>query len=74
MLPFKILSDSKIFSDERIVARSLPMCFLMALALVVGCGDGDGTTVIDPGEGYQMTEQEAANRDREKEMLSGQRQ
>ncbi|MEM9368965.1 MAG: hypothetical protein AAGD07_23490 [Planctomycetota bacterium] len=42
-------------------------------ATLPGCGGG-GNEVIEPGEGYQLTEQEQANRERAEKLLAEQRQ
>ena len=51
--------------------RILAVCQgLIALALFVGCG-GKENTVISPGEDYQLTEQEQANKELEDRMRAG---
>lgn len=49
--------------------------FLSFLALFsfTGCGS-DGPTVIEPTETYELTEQEAKNRERAQKVLAEQRQ
>lgn len=49
------------------------VCFLALLAVVCGCGPSE-TTVIQPEEDYQLTDQEQKNADRAKEMAAERQQ
>lgn len=37
------------------------------LPVTLGCGGGEGTTIIQPGEDYQLTPQEQKNKELEME-------
>lgn len=45
--------------------------FCLLISLLVGCGGGDGTTVIQPGADYQLNEQEKVNLELEEKMRRG---
>lgn len=55
---------------NRITSKRLLKGLAVAVALTLfpmtmGCGGGDGTTVIEPGEDYQLTPQEQTNKELE---------
>jgi hypothetical protein len=57
--------------SARLSLRLLIVCQgLLAVVLLTGCG-GKENTVIAPGEDYQLTEQERANKELEDRMRSG---
>ncbi len=43
----------------------------VAFPVIQGCGSGDGTTVIQPGEDYQLSEAEQAYAEEEMRMRKG---
>ncbi len=43
------------------LAASSTLVVAMLAGMVVGCGPGEGTTVIAPTEVYELTEQEQVN-------------